>query len=102
MSSVKFSATGVINIFLACVSLLFCISCDDDTHVADTDKVFVTAGTSNILLEFNGTADDKIIPVYVALPASSQSPLKAVVVLHGMLIIESTTYPYGMTDAEYI
>jgi dienelactone hydrolase len=68
--------------FLFLIPLLI-FSCDDHCPATKNDKIFIPSGTTSILLEFKSTADGNIIPVYLALPSSQSSLLKAVVVLHG-------------------
>jgi dienelactone hydrolase len=72
--------SGQFRLFLFMALLIF--SCDDDCP-SKNPKIYIAAGTTSVLLEFKSPADGKIIPVYLALPSSHSSILKAVVVLHG-------------------
>src|SRR5687768_1305428 len=62
--------------------LCFAFACDDDCP-PKADKIYIASGTTNVMLEITSAADQKIIPVYLALPSIQSQPLKAVVVLHG-------------------
>lgn len=72
--------SGSLSVISLCILLI--AGCNGDNEVSEP-KILIPEGTSQIMLQVTSSADDKTIPVYLAIPGNHSTKLKAAVVLHG-------------------